>query len=476
MPIEKTTITVEQRDRILASEEGHFMDLKAAAIAPAKLTEAISAFANSDGGELFVGIGEDKTTGRRNWSGFANQEAANGHLQIFEHLFPLGADFEYTFLECEKEQGLVLQVVIQKTRDIKRASDGHPYIRRGAQKLRVSDHASLKQLEYTKGLTSFESEVLPIAPENITNSVPVIEFMLNVIPMAEPSTWLAKQQLLRDDKPTVAGVLLFAEEPQAILPKRCGIKVYRYATKGEGTRETLAFDPTTIEGYLYDQIRQAVVITTQTVEQVKKLGDETLETVAYPSEAIHEIITNAVLHRDYSIADDIHIRIFDNRIEVESPGRLPAHITIKNILYERFARNGNIVRLINKYPDPPNKDVGEGLNTAFAAMTKLGLKVPVISERGNSVLVSIRHEPLASPEQVILEYLESNVTIRNKQAREICHITADYIVKEIFNRLVERGLIEKVPGTRTGSTAYKQGRKFANWRGEIQPASPSDPA
>ena len=104
---------------------------------------------------------------------------------------------------------------------------------------------------------------------------------------------------------------------------------------------------------------------------------------------------------------------------------MPGHITVKNILDERFARNGNLVRVINKFPEPPNKDIGEGLNTAFAAMTKLGLKEPVIVEKENSVLVLLKHEPLASPEQVILEHLESHPTIRNKEAREICHIPAD---------------------------------------------------
>ena len=163
-------------------------------------------------------------------------------------------------------------------------------------------------------------------------------------------------------------------------------------------------------------------------------------------------------------ATHLHIRIFDNRVEVQSPGRLPAHITVHNILNERFARNGKLVRLINKFPDPPNKDVGEGLNTAFAAMTKLGLKEPVIEERENSVLVTIKHEPLASPETIILKYLDSNPTIRNKVAREICHISADYVVKDIFGRMVERGLIEKVPGTDRATTAYKQGPKYAQWK------------
>jgi len=126
--------------------------------------------------------------------------------------------------------------------------------------------------------------------------------------------------------------------------------------------------------------------------------------IEYPPETLHEIVTNAVIHRDYSIADDVHIRSFDNRIEVQSPSRLPAHVTVKNILNERFARNGAIVRILNKFADPPHKDVGEGLNTAFAAMHKLRLKEPVIEEQENAVLVSIRHEPLLHSSSQVLRY------------------------------------------------------------------------
>ena len=402
MAIEKRKISADQRDLILRIEEGHFADLKALEIAPAKLTRTMAAFANADGGELYVGIDEDKATSTRKWRGFVKLEDANGHIQAFEPLFPLGNDFDYLFLECEGEIGVVLQIQIRKTAEIKRASDSQVYVRRGAQNIPFTTLAALKQLEYTKGLASFENELVNAEPDVITNSVAIIEFMLQVVPTAEPANWLAKQQLIRQNRPAVAGVILFADEPQALVPKRCGIKIYRYKTRdAQGSRETLAFDPLTVEGHAYAQIREAVARTAGVVEEAKKLGDEALESIQYPPEALHEIITNAVLHRDYSVADDIHIRVFDNRIEVESPGRLPAHITVKNILDERFARNGSLVRLINKFPDPPNKDVGEGLNTAFAAMTKLGLKTPIIEERDNSVLVTIKHELLASPEQTI---------------------------------------------------------------------------
>jgi ATP-dependent DNA helicase RecG len=152
----------------------------------------------------------------------------------------------------------------------------------------------------------------------------------------------------------------------------------------------------------------------------------------------------------------VHVRIFDNRIEVQSPGRLPGHINVKNILTERFSRNGVIVRLLNKFPNPPNQDVGEGLSTAFAKMAEIGLREPTIQERDNDVLVTIRHEALASPEEAILAYLESNPTINNKKAREITYIRADYQVKSIFRKMEEKGLIEQVPGTRTSNTAYRK--------------------
>jgi ATP-dependent DNA helicase RecG len=280
--------------------------------------------------------------------------------------------------------------------------------------------------------------------------------MLEIVPTAEPEGWLRKQQVIVDNKPTVAGLVLFAEEPQALLPKRTGIKIYRYKTKAdEGTRETLDGIPQSVEGHAYKQISESVRITTAIIESVRVNTAEGLEPVKYPITALHEVITNAVLHRDYSLADDIHIRIFDNRVEVTSPGTLPAHITPQNILNERFARNGVIVRLINKFPDPPNKDVGEGLNSAFLAMRDMKLKAPVIEQGLNSVKVILKHESLATPEELILAHLKSNVSIRNSVARDICFIGSENKMKGILQRMVTKGLIELVPETTRYSAAYR---------------------
>ncbi|MFN6482798.1 MULTISPECIES: ATP-binding protein [unclassified Nostoc] len=462
MSIKVEKINYEQVSQILSSEESHFLDLKSIDIKPAKLTRSLSAFANASGGEVYIGIDEteiDKKN-QRTWRGFADQEDANAHLQVFQELFPLGQYYSYTFLSCDGCFGLVLQVDINKTREIVKALDKPiPYLRLGAQNLPQDTEEKLARLKLDKGIDSFETSTVKADMEVITNSLPILDFMLRVIPSAEPEQWLKKQQLIINGKPTVAGVLLFSEEPQALLPKRCGVKVYRYKTADEeGRRENLAFDPITIEGCLYEQIIEAVKKTKNIVEEIPKLEAGRLQHIEYPDEVLHEIITNAVLHRDYSILKDVQIRIFDNRVEVESPGRLPGHITIDNILKEQFARNGVIVRLINRFPEAPNKDVGEGLNTAFDAMTRLRLKVPVILEQENSVIVYIRHEPLASIESTIMEYLNDHENVTNKIARQIASVDSESTIKAAFNRLREQGLIELVPGTKTVTSAWRKVR------------------
>src|SRR5689334_3862029 len=112
-----STITKEEARKIANSLEGHFTDIKAIDITPGKLTRTMAAFANADGGEIFIGVDEDKSNGNRSWRGFTRHEDANGHIQIFEKLFPFGTDFDYLFLECSGWNGYVLRVDIRKTKD-----------------------------------------------------------------------------------------------------------------------------------------------------------------------------------------------------------------------------------------------------------------------------------------------------------------------------------------------------------------------
>ena len=287
MSIEVVKITSDQLNKLLQAQEGHFLDLKSVDIQPAKVSKFISGFANANGGEIYIGIDEDTTESqkKRFWRGFADQESANGHIQIFEQLFPLGENYLYTFLDLDTEtaSGLVLQLTIHKSREIVKSSDGTVYIRRGAQTLPIKTQEALERLKLDKGIESFERRTIDVDLELITTSKPMTQFINAVVPSTEAETWLKKQQLIQHSKATVAGVLLFADEPQAILPKRCGVKIYRYKTKDiEGTRDTLAFDPITIEGYLSQQIERAVAKTIEIVEDIPKFGEKGLESIIYP--------------------------------------------------------------------------------------------------------------------------------------------------------------------------------------------------
>lgn len=455
--MEHKTLSNDEVALVLALEESHFLDLKSRDIAPRKLSETVSAFANTAGGEIYVGIaearGEVKTTA---WVGFDDEEAANGIFQMLEELGGPNIALA-TFLSSPEQPGYILHLLVGKTRQVVRATNGHAYVRRGAQKLPVLTPEAEERLRLDKGIATYEDETLRAPLEAIDNSVTVLEFMIGQVPTGEPQQWLKSQFLIVQDNITVAAALLFADEPQALLPKRSAIKIFRYKTvEDDLERDALAFDPITIEGPIYDLIKESVASTKEIVEGIKRLTEDGLESISYPDETLHEIITNAVLHRDYSIATDIQVRIYDDRVEVHSPGRLPGHITTGNLLEEQFARNPKLVRLINKFPDPPNKDVGEGLNTAFAAMRKIRLQDPEIVEAEQAVIVYIRHTRLSTPAQIVMEYVEKNAAITNQVGREITGLRRDVQMKDVFVALRKQGLLEQVPGKAGRATAWRK--------------------
>lgn len=443
--------------RILSLEESHFVDLKSSQISPAKLSRTISAFANTSGGEIFVGIEElDGPEGKfRNWDGFVDQEAANPIFQVMDGMDSLNWNVSAEFIKNGTQAGLVLHLTILKTARVAFSTEGKAYVRRSAQNLPVSTDG-IERLQYDKGIKSFEDEIAPANRADVENSEAITGFLMDTIPTGEPIEWLDKQRLIANDAPIVAAVLLYSDNPQAILPKRSSIKVLRYQTKKEAERDFLAADPETIEGPLYNLIYDAVDRIKAIIESIERAGPKGLEKISYPEEALHELLTNAILHRDYSVTADVQVRIFDNRVEIESPGKLPGHVTIHNIAKTQFARNPKIVRLVNKFKNPPNKDVGEGINTAYEAMEKLRLKKPVFEESDGSLIVTLRHESLASPEQMVMEYLRDSQEITNQIARELTGIKSENSMKQVFYKLREAGQLEQVPKVAGKKPAWRK--------------------
>ncbi len=411
---------------LLSLNEDHFNDVKSKRIAPAKLQRTFVAFANSDGGDLYVGV-EDKSESGERIIGFSEQEEANALISnLLENTKPVVENVFVEFLEVDGK-GLILHLAIPKSPKVHYTAAGDCYIRSNAQSLKITGER-VTHLGYSKGAEPYERRAIEDAEiPDITEGEALSGYMDRVGSSLNPEKFLRKQRLLKRNShneyvPNVGCVLLFEEEPQAMLETRCAVKVYRLRTTDkEYKREQLEEMPVTINGVIEDVIDKTIKKVADYIDGTSFQDGDQMVKLNYPSEALKEILVNAVIHRDYSLNDDIHVRVFDNRVEVQSPGRLPGYMRVENIYEERFSRNPNIVRMLHNLPNPVNHDIGEGLDTAKNELKKAGLIEPFFEEKENAFLVTIKHQKIASIEDVILKHLDQNPgsKITNKLARQL---------------------------------------------------------
>ena len=389
------------------------------------------------------------------WQG-AEPEAFNGHIQALQDVKPT-LNLEYCLLTATGKEGKVLSVMIEKSAEVHKTSSGEVYQRAGAQSLPLNLE-QIQQLAFAKGATSFEDYPLPsVSPEEVVDSNELGNFLNQYSPVTTPLDYVLGQNLVdrKTFEPRVAGVLLFSENPAVLIPRKCSVRIARYTTRDDDPERDHLDQSWTLEGPLYILIKETVAKITEVMTAINVWTTKGLKKLTYPAEAIWEIVANAFIHRDYSISDDIQILIFDNRIEVVSPGRLPGYVTPQNILESRYSRNSKIVRTLARYPDAPNKDLGEGLNTAFQKMKEWKLKPPIIEEEAHAVKVTIPHIPLASATDAILEFLETHEEITNRQAREITGIKSENAVKNEFYKLRDLGKLEMVPDKKGSAAAWR---------------------
>lgn len=453
-------IAIDDAIAICTADEGHFLDKKSLEISGKSLQKLAVAFGNADGGEIYIGIVDSKSEAdpTKRWIGAKQVEDFNGLLQALFSVSPtLGLTYEALF--TEGMDGYVLRISVDKSSAVHKTDAGKVYIRYGAQSLPVEDPQKIIELSFAKGAATYEDQRIDsVAPEQIVESRELREFLQGYSPKTDPLDFLINQHLLENASwsPIYAGVLLFYQNPSAALPRRCAVKIARYETREDDPEREHLKEQKTIEGSLYELIHAAVRSVTEIMSGISIWTSQGMTKVQYPPETIWEIIANAIIHRDYSISDDVQITIFNNRIEVLSPGKLPGYVTTNNILDSRYSRNPKIVRTLNRYADPPNKDLGEGLNTAFQKMKEWKLQPPQLSEDNNYVRVVIPHAPLAAPEQLVLDWLKHHDSIANSQARDITGIKSENEVKRVFLKLAKEGLIERVPGLRGSASRWQK--------------------
>lgn len=141
------------------------------------------------------------------------------------------------------------------------------------------------------------------------------------------------------------------------------VRIFHYRGTAISTdpNTNLVRKPITIRGPVIRQIADAKDAVINELAEKVHFGPFGFEIVQrYPVRVLAEAITNAVIHRDYRLTADIMVRIFDDRIEIESPGLLSGTVTVANIQQVRHNRNPLIVQHLREFPDPPNLDAHEG--------------------------------------------------------------------------------------------------------------------
>jgi len=91
-------------------------------------------------------------------------------------------------------------------------------------------------------------------------------------------------------------------------------------------------------------------------------------------------------------------------------------------------------------------------------MEALRLRPPEIQERESSVVVLIPHEPLASPEEIVLDYMKHHDEINNRTARELTGIKSENSMKNVFLRLKAKNLLEPIPERKGAASAWRKPR------------------
>ncbi len=255
--------------------------------------------------------------------------------------------------------------------------------------------------------------------------------------------------------PTYAGILLFGRQPQSFL-RNAQITLIRYP----GTAMADEFVRGDATGPLPEQIRRAETFVTANMRRGMRIGGMARQEVTeYPLPVVREAIVNAVAHRDYAVrGDDVRVLMFSDRMEIYSPGRLPGHVTLDNLLTERFSRNEAIVQALSDMGFVER--LGYGIDRMVAAMSEAGLPPPSFEETvaGFRVTLRGRGDDLVSPEPAprwpnrrldprqerALAHLAEHGAITNREFRELIPDISDETVRRLLADLVDQGLIIKI--------------------------------
>lgn len=445
-----TKLQDERINHALSLQEDEKLDFKRVGKVD-KMVKAASAMANTDGGYIVAGIDDPrKAQGRDRVYGVEENPEAIGEFTraivsgVIPPLAPphLPENISIRTIPCtlrDGNPGRVCLIHIPRSNEVHSLRDGPTYIRvPGPQDRQLLAH-EVVELSLRRGTKSVVDA--PVAVDTALLNTPTwVEYYTQRQLSRPMDTILPHLGLaVRDEEsdrwlPKMAAILLFAEHPGSLLNSKAAIRIFHYRGHAieHDVNTNLVRPPITVDGPLLHQIRKA---TQAVLEEINRDGGVQVTTAgfsvrrAYPVRVIQEAVTNAVLHRDYRIPQDIHIRIFANRIEVESPGGFPGAVSPENIgKIGSRPRNITLVNHLREFPVPPNLDAGEGVPMMLQTMKREGLFPPSYNllrhPDREAVCVSLRNEARNDDWEMVEDYLHNHPDIGNAELRAILNIPA----------------------------------------------------
>ena len=262
-----------------------------------------------------------------------------------------------------------------------------------------------------------------------------------------------------------AAAVLFAVDPRHVLR---GAAVQLARRSGTGTGPGPAMARAECAAPFLETVQcclEFIAEHTGRAEVVAGVRRETLP--AYPVAVLREAVVNALAHRDYNLSGaTVDITVWDDRVEVRSPGPLPGHITQDNMRDEHYSRNPRIMRVLKSLGLV--EEYGEGIDRMYREMEARLLAPPVFEATSSSVTVTLRHQSLVDVEdQAWLLGLADTTTANERLAliaarrdgavtrRALRSMMAEAQADVALTGAVAKGLLRRV-GT-AGGTRYVLG-------------------
>jgi len=381
-------------EKILREKEGQLFDFKSARLDHREVAAHFVAFANADGGLLAIGIEKDGTI-----TGVNEYEAqVNAFLQAAWNLCVPPVMIAHKFVDCVNHNGKadrIMLIEVAPGRKLHATSKDEVYLRIGDQSRKLTFDERL-QLAYDRGDASWESTLIPDFSLDELDKGLLQRYRRMCGTSLSSERLLVARNLAEQKKDEIilnrAGVLLFAKNPYRWFP-RADVRFLRYeGTVAEtGPRMNLVKD-IRLDLPLPKLLDEAFRVVSSQLREFTRLvkGGKFETTLEYPVFAWQEAISNAVIHRAYNITGtDIQVKMFDDRLEVESPGKLPGLVRLHNMHEMHFSRNPLIARIMTemKYM----RDFGEGVDRMIREMKAMGLEPPVFEEYAFMFRVTLRN-------------------------------------------------------------------------------------